>query len=345
MNPIPTTAVGSWPIPFGQRLELKRFYAGELNEAHAYDALTQAARIAMDEQIACGLTQISGGEVFAPDFVHHVPPRLAGLKALALRDTGRGYDGVARYVRNGTLSAPRGTGHAAAYRRERALEPRLHKAAVPSPYTITLCFDPSEPPANSRDALTAIVRDEIDDMAAAGATEIQLDAPSEAIAVIERGLTGSAARAQARDLADWIATPFAQLKPGICRSVHLCLGDISRKPATEHQNLRMLLPLMHALEGRVDRLLLECSYAGQWREHSLLADLPASFEIVAGIGDVKSAPESVDALQRKMGALLAILGDRLLVSTSCGCGRMPHDDAIRLNRNLVKASAEIASAT
>ena len=33
--PICTTVVGSWPIPFGQRLELKRYYAGELSDEEA----------------------------------------------------------------------------------------------------------------------------------------------------------------------------------------------------------------------------------------------------------------------------------------------------------------------
>ena len=43
----------------------------------------------MDEQIACGLDQIMGGEVFAPDFLHHIPPRLDGLETLAPRITSR----------------------------------------------------------------------------------------------------------------------------------------------------------------------------------------------------------------------------------------------------------------
>jgi methionine synthase II (cobalamin-independent) len=345
MNAIPTTAIGSWPIPFGQRATLKRFYAGDLNEATAYDTLVQAARIAMDEQLACGLTQIAGGEVFAPDFVHHVPPRLEGLKAFALRDTRRGYQGLARYVRDGPLGAPRGTGHAAAFRREHSLEPRLGKASIPSPYTVTLRFDATEEPAHSRDELTAIVAAEIHEMVSAGASEIQVDAPSEALTVIARDASGKAALAHARELADWIAAPFVNVGAHVCQSVHLCLGDISRKPATENQNLRLLLPLMQALEGRIDRVLIECSYFSQWREHALLADLPAGFEVVAGISDVKSPPQSVDELKRKIEALAPLLGERLLLSTSCRCGRMPHDEAIRLNRNLVKASAEIGNAT
>lgn len=334
---IRTTSVGSWPIPFGQRLMLKRFYAGELDESGAFDALTCAARIAMDEQIACGIDQICGGEVFAPDFLHHIPPRLAGLRALALRDTARGYAGVARYVVNGKLTAPRGTGHALAYRRERAIERGLGKAAVPSPFTITMAFDDEVDRRLHQDALTTIVAAEVDDMVRAGARDIQLDAPVEAIEAIR--IANGARQFTVGELADWIARPFAAVPPTVRRSVHLCLGDVSRKPATEVQNLAALLPLIQALDGRVDRILVECSYIGQWRDRALLTEIPASMEVVAGIGDVKSAPAPIDKLRERVEVLVGLLGaERLLVSTSCGCGRMPHDDAIRLNRNLVKAA-------
>ena len=121
--PIRTTVVGSWPIPFGQRLQLKRYYAGELSDEEANGLLQTAARIAMDEQIACGLDQIMGGEVFAPDFLHHIPPRLDGLETLAPRITSRGQQGVGRYQVIRKVTAPRGTGHAKAWRREQEIEP------------------------------------------------------------------------------------------------------------------------------------------------------------------------------------------------------------------------------
>ena len=105
--PIRTTVVGSWPIPFGQRLELKRYYADETSDEEAYGVLQAAARIAMDEQIACGLGQIMGGEVFAPDFLHHVPPRLEGLKTVKPRLTAAGQQGVGVYEVAGRVTAPR----------------------------------------------------------------------------------------------------------------------------------------------------------------------------------------------------------------------------------------------
>lgn len=335
MTSLRTTAVGSWPPPFGQRPALRPFWRGAVTERDpaVADALVSAARVAMDEMLACGLDQITGGEVFAPDFVHTVPPRLVGVTADRLRDVGRGQQGVARYRVTGTIEAPNGLGHAAAFVRERAIEPLLHKAAVPSPFTIGLSFPPEEMTDEALDDLVAVVVAEVEALVAAGATDIQLDAPSEAIACAHQ-------HRPVDELAELIAAPFAGLDPGIRRSVHFCLGDIARQPSTQVQNLRSLLPLLQALDGRIDRALLECSYAGQWSERDLLAGVPPSVEVVAGIADVKTPAYSVDHYRSQIEELAAVVDPaRLLVSTSCGCGRVPHDDAIRLVLNLVRAAA------
>ena len=330
-------AVGSWPPPFGLRPRLRPFWRNEVGEDDPVvrDALVAAARIAMDEMLACGIDEIAGGEVFAPDFVHTVPPRLRGLELVARRDIAAGQDGIGRYRIAGPISAPDGLGHAKAFRREVAIEPALRRVAVPSPFTIALSF-PDDPRLEAAmDDLVAVVRAEIADVVAAGATEVQLDAPAESIAC-------ALGRRPVAQLAGWIAAALDAVPAGVRRSMHVCLGDIARKPSTSVQNLRSLLPLLGAIECRVDRVLLECSYDGQWDEHRLLADVPASMSVVAGIGDVKSAPAPVDHYRRRIDALADVVGpDRLDVSASCGCGRMPHDDAIALNRNLVKATRSI----
>ncbi len=332
--PIRTTVVGSWPIPFGQRLELKRYYAGQLTDEEASGVLLAAARIAMDEQIACGLDQIMGGEVFAPDFLHHIPPRLEGLETLAPRVTSAGQRGVGRYRVVGPVTAPRGTGHAKAWRRERELEPRLNKASVPSPLTIGGGFESEAHESAHLSDLVSVVQDEISDMVANGLTEIQLDAPAEAVGLVSE-------RRDVDSLVPLIAEPL-EPAAGITRTAHFCLGDIARKPSIEVQNLRALIPLVQRLDGVIDRVHVECSYAGQWDERQLLAELPERMEVIAGIADVKSSPASVNELRGKIEQLLEVIPpERLLVSTSCGVGRVPHDEAIRLVRNLVKA-AELA---
>ena len=332
---IRTTAVGSWPPPFGLRPALRPFWRGEVDEddPDVEAALTAAARIAMDEMLACGLDQIAGGEVFAPDFVHTVPPRLTGVTAERARDVAAGQAGVAKYRVTGEITAPRGLGHAKAYRRERTIEPRLNKAAVPSPFTIGLSFPAAELNDAMLGALSDIVAEEAAQIVAAGAEEIQLDAPSEAVACAH-------GTRPVNELADLLTGPFQGLDAKVCRSVHFCLGDIARKPSTQVQNLRSLIPLLQALDGRIDRAFLECSYSGQWDERGLLAEVPSSIEIVAGIGDVKSAPKTRDHYAAQIDALLeSVPAERLLVSTSCGCGRVPHDDAIRLNLELVRGAA------
>ncbi len=328
---IRTTTVGSWPIPPELKPELTAYYRGDLSDEEAYGILQQAARIAMDQQRSCGLDQIMGGETFAPDFVHHVPPRLAGLRCVKPRDHRAGYEGVATYEIVGDITAPRGTGHALAYRREKEIEPTLEKAAVPSPLTMTIPFFADPRCEEQLENLARVVKAEVDDMIAAGAREVQLDAPAEAVAMI-LGLRPP------EEIERWLLFPFADAA-GVRRTIHFCLGDMGKRPFTEEQNLHSLMPLIARLEGRVDRVHLECSYADQWAERGLLADVPESIEIIAGIADVKGKPAPVDVLRERVSELAAlVLPERLLVSSSCGCGRMTPGDAIELMTNLVQAA-------
>jgi methionine synthase II (cobalamin-independent) len=332
---IRTTVVGSWPIPQALKPQLTAYYRGALTDEQAGPALQAAARIAMDEQHACGLDQIMGGEVFAPDFVHHVPPRLAGITCLKPRDHRAGYEGIAIYRIDGDIHAPRGTGHALAYRREQAIEPQLDKAAVPSPLTMAIPFIGDPRLEEQMPNLAATVEAEVLEMAAAGAAEVQLDAPAEAVQLV-LGVR------RPDDILPWLLFPFRRLS-GVRRTVHFCLGDMGRRPFTQEQNLRALLPLLQQLDGKVDRVHIECAYAGQWDERDLLADIPASIEIIAGIADVKGAVQSAGELRAKIELLAGVIPPtRLLVSSSCGCGRCTSEQAYRLMTNLVTAAQQVA---
>ena len=338
---IRTTVVGSWPIPFGLKRYLTSYYKGALTDETGYEWLQKAARIAIDEQIGCGLDQIMGGAVFAPDFVHHVPPRLAGLEVIKKRDHRAGYEGAGRYQIAGDVSAPNGTGHANGYRREKAIEPSLDKAAVPSPLTMTGSFASDPHLSEQMENVAKVVEAEVLDMVAAGVSEIQLDAPNEMIGLVN-GVRS------VEEVVPWLVYPFREVPSSgpqrVRRSVHFCLGDMGRKPATQEQHLRSLVPLIQALDGQIDRAHIECSYAGEWEERGLLAEIPDSIEVIAGIADVKAEPASIDALRERIEALIEIVpSERLLVSSSCGCGRVPHDDAIQMMRNLVAAAHSIES--
>jgi len=328
---IRTTVVGSWPIPPDLKPQLTAYYRGDVDDDEARAVLQAAARIAMQEQRACGLDQIMGGEIFAPDFVHHVPPRLVGLQCVKRRDHRAGYEGVAVYAIAGDLGAPRGTGHALAYRREKAIEPSLDKAAVPSPLTMSIPFFTDPRRDEQMPNLAALVEAEVLDMVAAGAAEVQLDAPAEAVALV--------LGAEPPDvIARWLLFPFRRVA-GIRRTVHFCLGDMGKRPFTQEQHFHALVPVLQQMEGCVDRLHLECSYAGQWAERALLANVPKSIEIIAGIADVKSPVQSAGEIRAKIDALLEFVEpERLLVSSSCGCGRCTPAQAAELMSALVSAA-------
>jgi methionine synthase II (cobalamin-independent) len=328
---IRTTVVGSWPIPKRLKPQLTAYYRGDLSDEEAHDVLLAAARIAMDEQRACGLDQIMGGEVFAPDFVHHVPPRLAGLKCIRPRDHRAGYEGIGIYEIEDDIRAPRGTGHALAYRREKAIEPALDKAAVPSPLTMTIPILADPRREEQMLNFARLVEAEVLDMVAAGAAEVQLDAPAEAVALILGAQPPD-------DLLRWLLYPFRKLTH-TRRTLHFCLGDMGRRPYTQEQNLHALMPVLQRLGGRVDRVHLECSYAGQWEDRKRLAEIPDSIEIIAGIADVKGDVQSAEELRARVVSLAEVIPpERLLVSSSCGCGRCTPDQARRLMAHLVQAA-------
>lgn len=330
---IRTTVVGSWPIPPSLKSGLTAYYRGDLDDEQARDVLQAAARTAIDEQRACGLDQVMGGECFAPDFVHHVPPRLSGVRCVKRRDHRAGYEGIAIYAIEGEIAAPRGTGHALAYRREKAIEAGLDKAAVPSPLTMAIPFV-TEPRAEEQMAnIAAVVEAEVLDMAAAGAAEVQLDAPAEAVQLVLGVRTVD-------EILPWLLFPFRRVS-GVRRTIHFCLGDMGRRPFTQEQNLHALLPLLEKLGGQVERVHLECSYAGQWQERGLLAAVPSTIEIIAGIADVKGPVQAAADLRARIDALLEVVpAERLLVSSSCGCGRCTPAQAGELMRNLVTAARQ-----
>ena len=81
--------------------------------------------------------------------------------------------------------------------------------------------------------------------------------------------------------------------------------------------------------------------SGIFEPDGMAADLcvDAACRMAQAIADVKQPPQPVDHLRSRVDALTQVIEpERLLLSSSCGCGRVPHDEAIRLMRNLVKAA-------
>src|SRR5207248_2396913 len=136
---LPATVIGSWSFP--------GWYAKFCEDARSPDlfgpddreeALRDAVRLAVDDQLRAGADLITDGEMQRVDFNLGFYDYLAGLKPLppARRWGPPAHDQRSRYRCLAPLAAPQGLGTVAEYRRLRAITAAPVKVAVPGPYTL-----------------------------------------------------------------------------------------------------------------------------------------------------------------------------------------------------------------
>jgi 5-methyltetrahydropteroyltriglutamate--homocysteine methyltransferase len=291
--------------------------------------LRESAAIAMDDQREAGLDEWTGGETSTDSFILHLPRRLSGLKRIDRSAWG----GRGSFQLEGTLAAPRGLGYAEAFVREREIDPALVRVCLPGPSELVMMI--SDPPRDRLipDALE-LIRAEIGDLIAAGAEYIQVDLPHVAMALADR-------RMEVQQAHDLVRTIFDGVHA--TRAIHLCYGDFEARSWVENRELAPLIPFLATLGGVVDRIVLELSLPEQWAQRKMLAEVPDSVEVAAGIVDVKSpVVEPRYEIRARLDSLLTILpAERLLVCPSCGFGRRPRAIAQPKIRAMVDAAKSL----
>lgn len=327
---IRTTVVGSWPPAAEFIPALEAYHQGELAPHETEPLLRQVAAQAITEQCACGIHEYTGGETSADTFILHFPACLTGVEATADREAW-GNRGTYRVI--GTIGAPNGLGIAAAFQRERALDANITKVTLPGPSEITMRIEPIEARRATWPAVIDLIRAEMQTCIDLGATDIQLDLPHVAMGLVDNadGWTTESAVALIRAL-------FAGFT-NIRRSVHFCYGDFMAQSWTTNRTFHPLLPTIQALDGVIDRVVLEFSLPEQWAERALLAQIPISMEVAAGIIDVKSPTiETPAEVATKIQELLRYVpAERLLICPSCGLGRREPALAIGKAQVMVQA--------
>src|SRR5438309_1388240 len=181
---LPATVIGSWSFPgwyakfcddVARQPEL--FGADDRDEA-----VRDAVRLAVDDQLRAGADLISDGEMQRVDFNLGFYDYLTGLKPVAQerRWGPPAHDQRSKYVCVAPLAAANGLGLVDEYRRLREVTAAPAKVAVPGPYTLAGCLHGGDVYADRdaiAEALLPIVHREMRSLAAAGATFIQLDEP------------------------------------------------------------------------------------------------------------------------------------------------------------------------
>jgi 5-methyltetrahydropteroyltriglutamate--homocysteine methyltransferase len=325
---LPATVIGSWSIP--------GWYAKFCDDAVRHpelfgpedreEALRDAVRLAVDDQLRAGADLITDGEMQRVDFNLGFYDYLSGIEPLppARRWGSPAHDQRSRYRCVAPLAAPRGLGLAEEYRRLRTITSAPVKVPVPGPFTLAGCLQGGEVYPDRRaitEALLPIINREMRALAEIGVDFIQLDEPSfacrsdnpeEFLDIIERTVAGVQATI----------------------SMHMCFGNF-RARAIGHRSYRPLFP--HLARAKVSQLALEFA-SREMAEIELAREIKPPMSLAVGLVDVKNTwiepPELV--AERLRLVLCHIDAERVHVTPDCGFSQTARFIATRKLASMVQ---------
>lgn len=310
-----TSVVGSHARPSWFVAGIAAAERGEFGPVDLAEMLDDAVDLALRDQDDAGIDVVSDGEMrragfFTAEFYRH----LSGVRPLQpdRRLGAGGHDQQHRFEVIEPIAAPNGLGVVDEFRFAATRTRRPLKVTLPGPYTLsgrlrTGAGEVYRERDAAAEAFVPILRAELEALAAAGATWIQIDDPSPAI--------------HPDAPSDFAALFNAAVEPVVGQvrlGAHLCFGNYLGRPLAR----RTYRPVLDAMLGfHVDELVLE--YANrEMAEVDLLGDIAAAGRDVAvGVVDVKNYHlESPDEVAGRIDAVLAagVPAARLGLVPDCG---------------------------
>jgi 5-methyltetrahydropteroyltriglutamate--homocysteine methyltransferase len=318
---LPATVIGSWAFP--------GWYARLCDEAgrdpdlygpdDRAEAVRDAVRLAVDDQLRAGADLITDGEMTRVDFNLGFYDRLTGLEPLppARRWGAPAHDQRGRYRCVAPLDAPHGLGCVPEYHRLRGVTDAPAKVPVPGPFTLAGCVDGGEVYCDRlavAEALLPIVNRELRALEREGVTFLQLDEPSFACRPDDPEL-----------FLDMIRRTVAGVSAFV--SMHLCFGNY-RARAVGHRSYRPLFP--HLARAAVGQLALEFA-SREMAEIELAKEIKPPMQLAVGLVDVKNTwvePPGLVA-ERLRQVLKFIEPERVHVTPDCGFSQTARHVACR----------------
>ena len=346
--------IGSWPRPRWMLGALHARLEGRLGEDEFQETADDAVRLAVADQLSAGATIVTDGEQRRDNYASFVAGRLDNCQLIPITDLLpyvedpeefekelRALDVPAGDVRHPAVFGPLGRSRPLAVHELRFLSSlagaAATKVALPGPYLLTRtmwmeCIS-DRAYATREDLATDIVRvlrEEIADLLAAGASLVQLDEPvlTEVVfsgdrpgggrtfmcgALGEKGETGEEL-SFATDLLKAVTAGFPEER----LAMHVCRGNWTPDESVALAgDYRPLLPLFAAIP--VGTLFLElCTpRAG---ELEVLSGLPSRLRIGVGVINQKrqfiETEAEVEALAERAIAMFGVA--RVLLNTDCG---------------------------
>jgi 5-methyltetrahydropteroyltriglutamate--homocysteine methyltransferase len=332
---LPATVIGSWSFPgwYAKFCEDAARHPELFGPEDREEALRDAVRLAVDDQLRAGADLITDGEMQRVDFNLGFYDYLRGIEPLPqARLWGPpAHDQRSRYRCIAPLDAPKGLGLVDEYRRLRTITQAPVKVPVPGPFTLAGCLQDGEVYKDRREiteALIPLVNREMRTLVDLGVDFIQLDEPSFACHPDHPD-----------EFLDLIARTVSGVKATI--SMHMCFGNF-RGRAVGHRSYRPLFP--HLAQAKVQQLALEFA-SREMAEIELAREIKPPMGLAVGLVDVKNTwiepPELV--AERLRLVLRYIEPERVHVTPDCGLSQTARFIATRKLASMVQGVRRVRS--
>lgn len=330
-TPIRTNVVGSYPFPGW--LEFATRNLSQFGPADIEEMIEDAVIAAIHDQVSAGLDVITDGEQTRFDFNLSFYGYIKGIQANESETRKFGpaaHDQRGKHSIVETLKAPNGLGAVKEFLRLKKLAPAgpTLKTSVPGPYTLSGRLMPNQEYKDRyeiTEALLPIVRKELEDLVAAGCTEITVDEPS---------MSCYAYKEDTQRFVDIFNRTVEGIK-GKCRlSTHLCFGNFKGRPVG-YRSIKPMLP--DFLDLNVDEIHIEMANR-EFAEIELLAPFAEKMDVAVGIIDVKNyyIETEQDVMERIQRCLQYVPAEKLAVAPDCGLSQTARWAARQKLNNLVK---------
>jgi 5-methyltetrahydropteroyltriglutamate--homocysteine methyltransferase len=325
---LPATVIGSWAFPgwYAKFCDDAVRTPDLFGRADRDEAVRDAVRLAVDDQLRAGADLISDGEMQRVDFNLGFYDHLTGIQPLPQerRWGPPAHDQRSKYLCVAPLEAPSGLGLVEEYQRLRTITDAPVKMPVPGPYTLAGCLQGGDVYRDRQaltEALLPIVNREMKDLVRVGVEFVQLDEPSFACHPDKP-----------EDFLDLIARTVEGVRAKV--SMHMCFGNY-RGRAVGHRSYRPLFP--HLARAAVHQLALEFA-SREMAEIELAREIKAPMELAVGLVDVKNTwIEPAELVAERLRLVLRhIEPERVHVTPDCGFSQTARFIACRKLANMVE---------
>ena len=335
--PLRSSVIGSYPFP--SWLEFASQHLEVFGRSDVSEIQNDAVIAAVHDQVEAGLDVITDGEQTRLDFNLSFYGYIQGieLESVSPRKFGPpAHDQRGKHAITGELVAPRGLGVVEEFKRLQRLAPSgaaTLKASVPGPYTLSGRLVPNAQYVDRwavTEALLPMVRKELEDLVAAGCTEISVDEPS---------MSCYAYKEDPRRFVDIFNRTVESVYGRTRLCTHLCFGNFKGRAIGP----RRIAPMFPAfLDFKADEMHVEMA-SREFAEIELIAQIAARMDVAVGIVDVKSyyveTPENI--ADRVRWCLQHAPADRLVFAPDCGLSQTARWAAQPKLKNMVAGIRQV----